>query len=313
MLFTQLGLFTASLLLLACTQPPANTLTIGTNNWIGYQPLYVARSQGYFDGNPVKLVELNNTTDIIHALRTGQLDGAALTMDEVITSLEQGIDLSVIAVLDISNGGDALLVKPGYDSIQGLAGKKIAVEYSAVGATMLDAALSSAGMTLADIEVIPCTWDRHEECYALADAVITFEPVKTVLMKQGAINLFDSSQIKGRIVDVLSVRTPLLEENDAALRSLVQGYFRALELIQNQPDVASHIMQQRTRLKEAEIQAMLAGIDIPGLDGNHAMLDKAPFINDTQALVQLMLNNNLLQKHVSVNNLFTRAYLPPLP
>ena len=35
-------------------EPP---LMVGTNIWAGYEPLYLARDLGYYDGQPLRLVE----------------------------------------------------------------------------------------------------------------------------------------------------------------------------------------------------------------------------------------------------------------
>lgn len=124
-----------ALLLLSCGPAPEPLLRIGTNTWPGYEPLYLARSLGYYEGSPITLVELTSASEVIHALRSGTLEGAALTLDEVLTLLDDGFDLKVVLVMDFSNGGDVLLAKPGIDSTADLRGKRIAVEYTAVGAS----------------------------------------------------------------------------------------------------------------------------------------------------------------------------------
>lgn len=151
------GTFLFALLCISgCGQQTAAPLQIGFNNWIGYQPLYIARARGYYDDKTIKLVELNNATDVMQELRTGQLQAAALTLDETLTMLEEGLELRVIVVMALSAGGDALVARPEYSEVAQLRGKKIAVEYTATGAVLLDAALISADMTMDDIEIVSC-------------------------------------------------------------------------------------------------------------------------------------------------------------
>ena len=210
-----------TLLVSACnsTEPQ---LRIGTTIWPGYEPLYLARSLGYYDDTQVKLIELSTASDVIHSLRSGTLEGAALTLDETLTLLDDGFDLKVILVMDFSDGGDALLAKPEITSIKALRGKRIAVENSNVGAILLDGALLAAELTAADVEIISCTLEEHINCYSSADAVVTYEPFRTKLLQLGAHQLFDSSQMPGRIVDVLVVHAESTNNNPLSLEQLQQ-------------------------------------------------------------------------------------------
>ena len=70
-------------------EPP---LMVGTNIWAGCEPLYLARDLGYYDGQPLRLVELGSTTQVMDALRTGRLDVAGVTLDEALTLAHEGAD-----------------------------------------------------------------------------------------------------------------------------------------------------------------------------------------------------------------------------
>ena len=113
--------------LLGCSpryQPP---LTVGTNTWIGYEPLYLARDLGYYEGANLRLVELASTTQAMDALRVGSLDLAGLTLDEALLLAQEGVPIAVIWVLNTSAGADALLAKPGITTLDALRGKRIGV------------------------------------------------------------------------------------------------------------------------------------------------------------------------------------------
>lgn len=154
--FSLMGICLAVVLLLsACTRPATESpLRIGTNNWPGYEPLYLARDLGHYKGTPIKLVELPSTSEVMHALRNRTLEGAALTLDETLTLLDSGFHLKIILVMDFSDGGDVLLAKPEIASLSALRGKRVAVEYTAVGAIILDAALNAAGLSASDITIV---------------------------------------------------------------------------------------------------------------------------------------------------------------
>ena len=67
---------------------------------------------------------MGSASDIMHAMRNDVLEGAALTLDETLSLIDDGIDLKVILVMDISNGADVLLAKPEIQSIADLRGEK---------------------------------------------------------------------------------------------------------------------------------------------------------------------------------------------
>ncbi len=87
-------------------------IPIGTNIWIGYEPLYVARELSLFPGRAPRLVEYSSATQALSAFRSGVIDAAALTLDEAVLLSHAGLDVRVVLVFDYSDGADVLLGKP---------------------------------------------------------------------------------------------------------------------------------------------------------------------------------------------------------
>ncbi|MCB1761314.1 MAG: ABC transporter substrate-binding protein [Gammaproteobacteria bacterium] len=309
----------ALLLLLAllqgCTLEPQHPFRVGTNVWVGYEPLYLARQLGYYDDTPIRLVELPNASEVIQALRNGVLEAAALTLDEALTLVEDEYDLRIVLVFDFSHGGDALLAKPDIATLQELRGKRIAVESTAVGAVMLEAALDAAGLTLADISLLPATVDRHMELYrdGSADALVTFDPVRSRLLALGARSLFDSSQIPSRIVDVLVVRREVLPKDGTALRQLLAGYFEALEYQRKQPELAAQRMSTRLGLNADEAMVAFRGLHRPGVGENRSLLAGAQqqaLMQTLHYLTRLLSRQKRLSTALPTQSLLDAQWLP---
>lgn len=178
-----LALASCAALLSACGARYEAPLTVGTNTWTGYEPLYLARDLGLHEGLPLRLVELGSTTQSMDGLRTGRLDMAGLTLDEALTLVQEGIPIKVIWVVDISQGADALVARYGVAGLADLRGRKVGVEQTAVGAYMLNAALAKAGLRTTDITVVPLPLDEHLTAWreSQVDALVTFDPVLQVL------------------------------------------------------------------------------------------------------------------------------------
>lgn len=296
----------------ACEDPQEPLLRIGTNIWPGYEHLYLARSLGFYEQSEIKLVEMTSAPDVINALRNGALEGGALTLDEVLSLIDDGIALKVILVMDFSEGGDVLLVKPGIDSLAALRGKYIAVENTAVGAILLDGALKAADLSVSDVNIISCSHSEHIKCYQSADAVVTYGPTRSKLLKLGAQLLFDSSQIPGRIVDVLAVHAETVKTNPNALKKLLTGYFKAHDYFFASPESAANLMSPRLQLSPVEVLASYAGINLTGLEGNRTLLNGKPSPLQLTAddIRRLMLQNKFLKNKFSVEGLIDNSFLP---
>lgn len=300
------------LILSGCTEMPESPLRIGTNVWLGYEPLYLARDLGHYHETQVKLIEMTSSTEVMQAIRNGTLEGAALTLDEVLTLLDDKLDLRVILIMDFSHGGDVLMAKPYIKNIRQLKGKYIAVETTAVGAIMLDGALATAGMSLADIHITPCLIDEQILCYATVDAVVTFEPVRTQLLDMGAHQLFDSSQIPGRIIDVLVVTTDTMHTRPKVLKQLLSGYFKARKYLDDHPIAAAKRISARQKITPEQVLIAFKGLKLPSLHENKNLLqgDESPLQITSTELSHFMFNKNMLKHIPKLQALMNSQFLP---
>ena len=289
-------------------------LRIGAHPWPGYELLYLAREKGWFDHDAVRLVEMPSASDSIQALFAGSLEGAALTLDEVISVTAAGLPLKVVAVLDVSLGADVLLTQPRYQQLADLKGKRIGVENSATGALMLEGALEAGNLALSDVIPVYMTVDKHYAAFVnrTVDAVVTFDPVRTQLLEAGARNLFDSSKIPGQVVDVLALRTDVLVERRAALQQLVAAHFRALRELQQHPAEAAAIIAARLNLTPEEVPGLYTMLELPDVVANQAWLGGAhPKLDNTVVLLQeTMRRNDLLSSSPGSVSFADAQFLP---
>ena len=203
-------------------EPP---LMVGTNIWAGYEPLYLARDLGYYDGQPLRLVELGSTTQVMDALRTGRLDVAGVTLDEALTLAHEGVPISVIWVMNISAGADVIIARPPLAQVSDLRGRRVGVEQTAVGAYMLQGALQQAGLKVGEVTVVPLPIDEHVAAWrsGSVDALVTFDPARHVLLHEGGQEIFDSRSLPGEIVDVLVARHSALQCCEQRIAALLRG------------------------------------------------------------------------------------------
>ena len=300
------------LFLAACSRDAEKPLRVGSNVWIGYEPVYLAREMGYFKGTDIHLIELRSATQVMDSLRTGNLEVAMLTLDELLTVMQDGVSLSVIAIMDISHGADVLLVRPGV-TLETLRGKRIGVENTALGAVVLEGALAKAGLTVEDIHIVPSRADDHEALYrkGKVDAVVSFEPMRTRLMKMGAQQIFDSSEIPNQIIDVMVVRTDIGDQHHQQLQKLIKSYFRGLDYLEKHPQEAIRQMAPRMHISAEELQQAYTGVELPTLSMTRSWLDSDRLEKQAMFLEDLMIRSHLLDQRLQLKGLADPRYLPP--
>lgn len=278
-------LLTGSLLIFGCQPVSEPPLRVGSNVWAGYEALYLARALGFYPDNTVALKELSSNTETLRAFRQGQLDVAALTLDELLRLSEQIADLQILLVTNISNGADMVISRPEINSIQALKGKRIAVEKDSVGIFLLYQALQKADLSLEQVVLIPATSNQHLQLMQShrADAVVTFDPTAYKLQQLGFKTLLDSKQIDSKIVDVLVCHKSLLAERPKAVKQLLAAYWQAHEVLINSPQQAYPIIAPRLSVDVKALPAIYQSVILPDKATNTKLLseDLTGIINNT--------------------------------
>lgn len=292
---------------IACKQPPLEPLRLGTNRWPGYEPLYLAKKLGLLEKKHFRLIEYLSATDTMYAMRDKSIDLAALTLDEALVLIQDGLDLKVVLILDFSSGGDAVIAKPDISSLSALKGKRIAYEPGAVGVIMMDALLTEAGLSADQVILVNRTVDQHVQVYDQnqADVIVTFEPVVSALSAKGGHRLFDSRSIPGRIVDVLVVHKEIFEQDKARVSQLIDVWFQALDLIRTDSHSIMPVMANRMGLTQKQLEKSYQGLVLPSKQTNREyLLSSDRLKNQAESLQQLMINRKLLLHPVNLERVF---------
>ncbi|MFQ5561910.1 MAG: ABC transporter substrate-binding protein, partial [Nitrospinota bacterium] len=287
-------------------------LKIGTNVWPGYELLYLAKDLGYYENTPIKLFEYDSASEVMEAFKKGHLDVAALTMDEVFLISQHDASVRFFLITDFSQGGDVILGAKGIHKMTDLQGKRVGVETTALGAFFLTRALENSGMKPGDVKVVHFEVHKHEKAFTekQVDAVVTFDPVRTNLIKKGAKVLFDSSMIPGEIVDVLAAREEAIGNRRGEFSALVAGWFKALEYLKTNPEDAVKRMAPREGISPAQFSISLKGIHIPDKKENLEFLtgEYSPIYKNMVTLSMIMFEKGLLKK-----NIVPRRMIDPRP
>lgn len=295
-----------SVTLSGCAREPETALRIGTNVWIGSEPLYLARDLGRLDSGAVQLVEYPSASEVLRAFRNDAIDGMVISLDELFGLAIDGFDPRIVLIVDVSNGADAVVGRGNMRSMRDLKGKSVAVESSALGAFVLSRALALNGMGAGDVNVVHLESNEQPSAFeqGQVDGAVTFEPYRAQFLRAGGRTLFDSTQIPGEIVDLLAVRASVFERKPKALQQLLNGWFDALEYMKTSPEDAARRMGVRQQTSGEQVLKAQQGLHIPTREENLRMLGGAsPELAVTgRRLMGLMVDAKLLRAEFRIEN-----------
>ncbi len=155
-----------------------------------------------------------------------------------------GVDSTAMILGDYSNGNDAILTRGGLD-VAGLKGKTVNLVELSVSHYLLARALekSGSGLTEADLTV-QNTSDADIGPIFLTNtseqAVVTWNPmVMEIEQAPGVSKIFTSADIPGEILDMMVVRTEVLNKNPALGKALAGAWYEVMGVMSRRGPQAS--------------------------------------------------------------------------
>lgn len=277
--------------LAGCNLASDTRLKVGTNVWIGYRPLYYAREEKVISGKDLKLIEYGSTTEVLRALRNGNLDGAGVTLDEFFLLASEGYKLKIVAVVDESVGGDSVIFRKGLKSSKGLS---LGVEEGVLGAYVLTRFSEKMNIPIENFKIVNLEFNQHEEAFRQrqVDGVVTFEPVKSRLLALGGETVFDSSQIPGEIFDLLVFREDVIKDHPDKVQKIVSAWLEMVEPFEN----------NKVYLEQHNYTKSMQGIKLLGLSENQLRFTsgKEDFVGKSKKVASFLRGRGLIQRDITV-------------
>jgi NitT/TauT family transport system substrate-binding protein len=256
------------LIIAGCSKPPEPSVKIAINLWPGYEYLILAQQLGFYQdvGLNVELVPFSSLSDSQRAYVSGRVDGLASTMIEVVQSQVLGTRPLTIALLpDYSNGGDVVVAINPIDTLAALKGKRVGAEISSLGIYMLHRTLSSAGLSLNDVELVNVEQSAALKAFndQRIDAFVTYPPHSIDLLKlNGMQTIFTSADIPFDIIDTVSIASDVIQANPDFVPLLHSVWQRALDFAAANPHQANAAMADREGIAVDEFTAALSDIHL---------------------------------------------------
>lgn len=246
----------------------ATTAKIGTVVWIGYGPFYVADQLDLFKKSGVK-VTMQMFTDpalIPAAVTGGTVDGGMVTYDQVISAVAKGSTMRVVAPIDYSNGGDAIVSTLDITTIKQFKGQKVAFNPLSPSDFLLSYALQSNGMSEKDVKSINMSPEGVPAAMASGGVKVgvTYEPSVSEIIGMGEGKkfhvVFSSKDAPGLITDVLVFKKEVIAKNPDLVKALIQGYIDGLEYMKKNPNEAAKVIGKVMGISDKEVLEQLSGV-----------------------------------------------------
>ena len=221
---------TLRLLLVSCSVLPAQqkpSFTVGWSVYVGWDPYYYMGKSGilrkWADKYGISIrVQRFDYAPSLDAFVAKNIDACAMTnMEALDMPAAAGIDTTAIIVGDYSNGNDAVITRQGMGLAQ-LPGKPVLLVEKTVSQYLFERAMAMNGLG-AQIKRVRYinTSDSDIAAAFLTDsakpAVVTWKPMVSQILKTKGMNVvFNSSQIPGEILDLMVVRTEVLNRPDGS-------------------------------------------------------------------------------------------------
>jgi NitT/TauT family transport system substrate-binding protein len=193
------------------------------------------------------------------------IDACAMTnMEALDMPAAAGIDTTSVITGDYSNGNDALLVRNNL-SLGQLAGKKVLLVQKTVSEYLFERAMTLNGLEsqIKKVKLVN-TSDSDIATAFIGDssqeAVVTWKPMVSQIAKgKGVKTIFNSSQIPGEIVDLMVVRTDVLNRADGSgqrfAKALAGAWFETTKLMAGQGAETDKVLREVAAVSQDSVDS----------------------------------------------------------
>lgn len=259
-------------------------VTMAFCTWTGYSPMFIAQEQGYFEeaGLNVDIQVIEDESTYAVLITKGSVQFLATAQDPNIKMYANGADSRFVLTMDASVGADGLVATGDIESLDDLAGKKLALDKSASSYYFFLTALENgSSLTEDDIQVIDMG-DTTEAGLAFmggsVDAAIMWEPELSEALEtvEGAHALVTSADYPETILDSLVVNTAYAEENPEVVEAVEEAWYKAIDFMKENPEEAYEMMASGFEEVTAEdIASDVNGLLFYGREENEALNDES--------------------------------------
>jgi taurine transport system substrate-binding protein len=175
---------------LAAGSALAETVTIG--HFGNPTPMQVARAEGKFDaatGWDIEWRKFGSGSEVIAAMASGDIKLAELGSSPLAIATSQGVELEMFMLAQVLGSAESLIARDGseIETLEDLAGKRVAVPVGSTAHFSLMGALDHAGIEASDLTLLNMPPDQIAAAWeqGAIDAAFIWQPVQNQILETG--------------------------------------------------------------------------------------------------------------------------------
>lgn len=221
--------------------------------YVGWMPWPYAQQSGILKkwadayGIEIELQQFDYVPSI-DAYTSKQVDGVLITnMETLDMPATSGIDSRVVIVGDFSNDNDQVLARPPATSLSDLKGQKVYLVEGSVSHYLLVRGLEKNNMHEKDVTIVNTSDADIAPVYisnSLQKYVVTWNPMvmKIAAEVPGVKKLFGSADIPGEVLDLLVLRSDVVDKNPELAKALTGAWYEVMDLMSQRGKTADNAM-----------------------------------------------------------------------
>ncbi|KYF51114.1 ABC transporter substrate-binding protein, partial [Sorangium cellulosum] len=259
---------------------------------------------GYFKeaGLDVALKPFSNPGDTLAALASSQLDVGLTTLQNLaVLKGNSETDVVAIALVDSSNGADAVVAKESVKSMADLKGKTVALTLGEVNHMLFLFGLEKSGISPGDVKITSMSADDAGAAFVAGkvDAAVTWEPWITKATKNGGHVIFTSASMPDTITNSVAVHKAKLDSGGDAYKRFLGAVDRGVQTLRGEPDRAYPIVGKYLSASPEDVKGMLAGDKIYDLADNKRLFGAAeqagPAVASMKSVIDFVVQSKLVK------------------
>lgn len=311
-------LLVVAFLLSGCGAAPAASsvktpLRIAVNLWPGLYPAAIAQEKGLFAKHnvPVELIYYESYPKTYADLVAGKVDGLSVIVGDVLV-ISNKMDLKFIFPVDASDGADEFIAGSDIHSAADLKGKRIGVDFGTYGELFVRTLLKQNGIAATDVTLVNTPVENAAAAFpSQVDAVHTYEPYASDVVKKGGHVLFTSSETPNLVLGVMTIPDKLVKERPEDIQAFTDAWFEAVDWMNANPDQVPAVVAKGFGLKPEDVwsggdkvftRAESRALMQPGQDPSSAY-----FI--TQNYIDFLITAGALSTKPQLENLIDPSFL----
>ena len=215
-------------------------LTIVSNAWIGYAPIFYAKEKGYLDELNIKVIPVVSLAEAADTFATGKADMVTATQHEYYKLKKQFPGIRPVILLDRSNGGDMILSNKTTKELKKAKNIQAYLEVDSINMDVLDEYLKNNKISKKNI-LFHNADQSSMQSLKYADKpilIVTYTPYDYTFKRVGYFEVASTKNINSIVViDALFTTKAVLEKNRQRIEKLKKIIDRSVkELSEDKKD-----------------------------------------------------------------------------